>query len=64
MKFTEANLGRIFILRLEHGDRIPDVIEEFAKAQKVESATVLFILTFLLKEKLIQVMVLNCWKFR
>ncbi|MDT3699897.1 MAG: DNA-binding protein [Thermincola sp.] len=43
MKFTEANLGRIFILRLEHGDRIPDVIEEFAKAQKVESATVLFI---------------------
>ncbi len=43
MKFTEANLGRIFILRLEHGDLLPNTIEEFAKAQKVESATVLLI---------------------
>lgn len=43
MKFTEANLGRIFILRLEHGDRIPDTIEEFATVHKIESATVLFI---------------------
>ncbi|EGW37165.1 hypothetical protein [Desulfosporosinus sp. OT] len=30
MKYSEANLGRIFILRLEHGDRIPDTIENFA----------------------------------
>lgn len=43
MKFTEANLGRIFILRLEHGDRIPDTIEEFAKNHNIESATVQFI---------------------
>lgn len=43
MKYTEANLGRIFILRLEHGDKIPDVIEEFAGVNEIKSATVLFI---------------------
>lgn len=42
MKHTEANLGRIFILRMEHGDRIPDVMEEFAKANQIKSALVLF----------------------
>lgn len=43
MKYTEANLGRIFILRLEHGDRIPDVIEKFSNIHSINSATVLFI---------------------
>lgn len=42
MKYTEADIGRIFILRLEHGDRIPRVIEEFAKQKNIASATVLF----------------------
>ncbi|WP_418792434.1 PPC domain-containing DNA-binding protein [Phosphitispora sp. TUW77] len=43
MKFTEAKQGRIFVLRLEHGDRLPDVIETFAGDHKVNSAVVLFI---------------------
>jgi uncharacterized protein len=43
MKYSEANLGRIFILRLEHGDRIPDTIEEFAKTHNVESAMLHFL---------------------
>lgn len=43
MRYTEANIGRIFILRLENGDQIPKTIEEFAKAKKIESATVLLI---------------------
>lgn len=43
MKHTEANLGRIFILRMEHGDRIPDVIEEFALTSQIQSAMVLFL---------------------
>ncbi|OEF95676.1 PPC domain-containing DNA-binding protein [Desulfuribacillus alkaliarsenatis] len=43
MKYTEANLGRIFILRLEHGDRIPDVIEGFAIDKQIESAIVHFL---------------------
>ncbi len=43
MKYTEANLGRIFILRLEHGDMLPDVIEEFAKNHQIKSAIVHFL---------------------
>lgn len=43
MKYSEANLGRTFILRLEHGDKIPDTIEEFAKTHQVESAIVYFL---------------------
>lgn len=43
MKYCEANIGRIFILRLEHGDKIPDVIEDFALNHKIHSATVLLI---------------------
>lgn len=43
MRYTEASLGRIFVLRLEHGDRLPDTIEEFAKSHGIASATVLFI---------------------
>jgi len=43
MKYSEANLGRIFILRLENGDKIPDTIEEFAKTHQIESAMVQFL---------------------
>lgn len=43
MKYTRAGLGRIFILRLEHGDRIPDVIEEFAREHQIKSAAVTFL---------------------
>ncbi|WP_088185754.1 PPC domain-containing DNA-binding protein [Desulfosporosinus sp. FKA] len=43
MKYSEANLGRIFILRLEHGDRIPDIIEAFARTHQVGSAIVHFL---------------------
>lgn len=43
MKYSEANLGRIFILRLEHGDKIPDILEEFAVTHKIESALIHFL---------------------
>lgn len=43
MKYTEAKLGRVFILRLEHNDVIPDVIEEFSRKEKISNATVQFI---------------------
>ncbi len=43
MKYTQAKLGRIFILRLEHGDKIPDSIEDFAEENCIESALVHFI---------------------
>jgi len=40
MKYSEASQGRIFILRLEHGDQIPDIIEEFARSHQIQSAMV------------------------
>jgi uncharacterized protein len=38
LQFTEAKMGRIFILRLHDKDHLPDVIEEFAAKQKIQCA--------------------------
>lgn len=35
MKSSEGKIGRVFVLRLEDGDRIPDSIEAFAAGQGV-----------------------------
>ena len=43
MKYSQAELGRVFILRLEDGDRIPDVIEDFAFEKEIEAAAVQFL---------------------
>jgi predicted DNA-binding protein with PD1-like motif len=43
MQFTEAKLGRIFVLRLHDGDRLPDVLESFAAEKKVSSALCFFL---------------------
>ncbi len=43
MKYSEANMGRVFVLRLEHGDMIPDIIEKFAGDQQVNGALVFFL---------------------
>ena len=43
MQFTEAKLGRIFILRLHDGDHLPDILETFAKEHRVASALCFFI---------------------
>ena len=43
MKFSQASQGRIFILRLEDNDQIPEVIEQFAVAQKLEAGLVFFL---------------------
>lgn len=43
MKYSEAKLGRVFILRMEHGDIIPDVIEEFAVENQINTAIVHFL---------------------
>jgi uncharacterized protein len=36
MKASEGNIGRVFVLRLEDGDIVPDCIEEFAAAKKIQ----------------------------
>jgi len=40
MKYTEAQRGRVFVLRLEDGEIIHEVIEKFAKEKKIEAAGV------------------------
>jgi predicted DNA-binding protein with PD1-like motif len=35
MQWSEGRLGRVFVMRMEHGDSIPKTIEEFAKARGV-----------------------------
>lgn len=38
MKSSEGRLGRVFVLRLEDGDAIPECIEEFARDHDVKEA--------------------------
>ena len=41
MKYSQARQGRIFILRLEDGEIVHEVIEKFADEQKIKAATLL-----------------------
>ncbi len=43
MDYTEAKLGRVFVLRLYQGERIHEVIEKFASENKVHSALCFFL---------------------
>lgn len=43
MEFTEAKPGRIFVLRLHDGDRLPDILETFAAKHNIKSALCLFL---------------------
>jgi uncharacterized protein len=43
MHYTEAKLGRIFILRLHQGERLHEVIEKFASQKQVSSALCFFL---------------------
>ena len=36
MKSAEGHIGRVFVLRLEDGDRIPDCIEAFASERNIQ----------------------------
>lgn len=38
MKAAEGKIGRVFVLRLEDGDRVPECIERFAAEKKIEAA--------------------------
>lgn len=42
MQYSEGKLGRIFTLRLEDGERLPDVLEGFAGEQGIKAALVFF----------------------
>jgi predicted DNA-binding protein with PD1-like motif len=35
MKSSEGRTGRVFVIRLEHGDKLPDCLEKFAKKKGI-----------------------------
>ena len=43
MQFTEAKLGRIFVIRLHDGDCLHEVLEQFAAQKNVSAALCFFI---------------------
>jgi predicted DNA-binding protein with PD1-like motif len=46
MKDQECSLGRVFVLLLEEGDRVPETIEQFAEQKNVERALCLLLSSF------------------
>jgi len=43
MKFSQAQPGRVFVLRLEDGDIVHEVIERFAGEQKIAAASLIVV---------------------
>jgi predicted DNA-binding protein with PD1-like motif len=43
MKASEGRVGRVFVIRLEHGDTIPDCIERFAEEKEISVGQVMMI---------------------
>ena len=43
MKYSQAGLGRIFVLRLEDGEIVHEVIEGFAREQSIRSAALIIL---------------------
>ena len=43
MNYTEAKLGRIFILRLHHGEVLHETLENFAAEKQIQSALCFFL---------------------
>jgi predicted DNA-binding protein with PD1-like motif len=43
MQYQEGSIGRVFALRLEEGDRLPDTLEAFAREQNLEAAMVIYV---------------------
>jgi len=43
MKFIEGTVGRVFVLRLDHNDPIPQCIEDFAAEKQIHLGQVVFV---------------------
>lgn len=43
MKATEGKPGRVFVLRLEDGDIVPDCIKQFAAAKNIKVGHVVLV---------------------
>ena len=43
MQYREGRIGRIFVVRLEEGERLPEAIETFARDQNIKEAMVIYV---------------------
>ncbi|TRZ94793.1 DUF296 domain-containing protein [bacterium] len=43
MKYTQGKIGRIFLLKFDHGDLLLDRLTSFAKKEKLQAATMVLI---------------------
>jgi predicted DNA-binding protein with PD1-like motif len=43
MKVSEGKVGRVFVVRLEDGDRLPDAIENLAADKNIRAASVILL---------------------
>ena len=43
MQYQEGSIGRVFALRLEEGDRLPDTLEAFAREHNLAAAMVIYV---------------------
>ncbi len=43
MKASEGHIGRVFVIRLEHGDVLPECIERFAEENRVSVGQVVLV---------------------
>jgi predicted DNA-binding protein with PD1-like motif len=43
MKYSQARQGRVFVIRLEHGEVLHEVIERFALEKKIEAAALILV---------------------
>ncbi len=43
MQYSEGRIGRVFAIRLEHGERMPDVLEAFAAEKGVKSGVAIMV---------------------
>ena len=41
MQYGEGKLGRVFVVRLDEGERLPDAIETFAREHRIGGAMVM-----------------------
>ena len=43
MQYQEGTIGRVFALRLEEGERLPDTLEAFARDKNIGAAMVIYV---------------------
>jgi len=43
MRYTEGKMGRVFVIRLEDSDRLPEAIENFAKKESLQRGICIFV---------------------